>query len=344
MLRSKQGSSIRPLLALWLTLPICLGGCAGSPQSVPQGPLATSDSAIGPVRQAMSFKFRTLDDQTDPRFNELLGINNLHHIVGFYGDGAPAHPNRGYVVYPPYHQINYRQLSFPMSVENQATALNNTKTAAGFYSDSEGEIFGFTDTLNIWSDYQDPHSQGIGTTTELLGINDLGFAVGFYTSKALGHRHAFEVPIATGIYQDLIPPNAVDAVATGINGRGDVVGYVKRANGAILGFLFNDGAYTFYTFPRSTSTEFLGVTVLDRIVGSYIDKSGKSHGFLLMEPLRPNHTTWQSIDDPDGIGTTVVTGINIHYELVGYYVDRFGKTHGFLATPSALLQRHQHRD
>lgn len=294
--------------------------------------MTASDAETGPVRQAMNFKFRTLDDQTDPRFNELLGINNLQHIVGFYGDGAPAHPNRGYVVYPPYHQINYREINFPMSVENQATSLNNTKTMAGFYQDSQGEIFGFTDTLNIWSDYQDPHSQGTGTTTELLGINDLGFAVGFYTSTALRHQHAFEVQIATGIYNDLAPPNAADAVATGINGRGDIIGYVKRSNGVVEGFLLSDGAYSFYEFPRSTGTEFLGVTVLDRIVGSYTDKSGKSHGFLLMEPLRPNHTTWQSIDDPNGVGTTVVTSINIHYELVGYYVDRFGKTHGFLAT------------
>lgn len=321
--------------ALAVGLLLGLAACAGPHSVVPATqPGVGTSLRSAPVRGAMSFKFRTLDDQTDPRFNELLGINNLRHLVGFYGNGALLHPHQGYVVFPPYRQINYKSVDFPLAVDTEATSLNNTKVVAGFYKDVYGSIFGFTDIKNILFDYQDPKATGLGTTTEIFGINDSNIAVGFYTSTRLKHQYAFQVKITTGAFKDIVPPRVVDAVATGINGRGDVCGYAKRSNGAVEGFLLRDGSYTFYSYPHATSTEFLGITILDRIVGAYVDKSGKTHGFLLTDPQRPNHTAWQSIDDPNGVGTTTVTSINIHYDLVGYYVDRFGKTHGFLATPS----------
>ena len=41
-----------------------------------------------------SYTFTTLDDQADPTFNQLLGINGNHVIVGYFGSGADAqHPN-----------------------------------------------------------------------------------------------------------------------------------------------------------------------------------------------------------------------------------------------------------
>lgn len=332
-LRFKQLRSRQLLAALTIALPIVFGGCAGASRAIPSFPAVGNEPEAAPDRKGIAFRFRTLDDDTDPHFNELLGINNVHELTGFYGHGGLAHPNRGYEVYPPYHQRNYRGINFPMSLNTQLTCLNNTKTVAGFYSDSYGNIFGFADTANILSDYQAPRSHGLGTTTELLGINDLGFAVGFYTSKTLRRDRAFEVQITTGIYTELKPPHATDAVATGINGRGDVVGYFKRAGGAFRGFLLRDGVYTFYSFPHAASTQFLGVTVLDRIVGSYVDQSAQRHGFLLLDPLRPDHTAWQRIDDPNGVGRTVVNSLNIHYELAGYYTDRSGERHGFIATP-----------
>ena len=56
------------------------------------------------------------------------------------------------------------------------------------------------------------------------------------------------------------------------------------------------------------------------------------HGFVLTAPLGPvSH--WQSIDDPNGIGSTVVNGINAAGDLVGFYTDSAGNTDGMLATP-----------
>ena len=56
------------------------------------------------------------------------------------------------------------------------------------------------------------------------------------------------------------------------------------------------------------------------------------HGFVLDHPTGPG-TTWHSIDDPNGIGSTVVNGINNAGDLVGFYTDAAGNTDGMLATP-----------
>ena len=51
---------------------------------------------------ATAYTYTTLDDQADPTFNQLLGINGHHVIVGYFGSGADAqHPNKGYVLKPP---------------------------------------------------------------------------------------------------------------------------------------------------------------------------------------------------------------------------------------------------
>jgi len=40
-----------------------------------------------------------------------------------------------------------------------------------------------------------------------------------------------------------------------------------------------------------------------------------------------------SIDDPNGVGSTLVNGINAAGDLVGFYTDAAGNTDGMLATP-----------
>jgi hypothetical protein len=50
---------------------------------------------------ATSYRFTTLDDRTDPTFNQLLGINDLGVIAGYFGSGATGHPNKGYTLRPP---------------------------------------------------------------------------------------------------------------------------------------------------------------------------------------------------------------------------------------------------
>jgi hypothetical protein len=46
--------------------------------------------------------FFVLNNQTDPMFNQLLGINNGNVIVGYFGDRMAVH-NNGYVLVPANH-------------------------------------------------------------------------------------------------------------------------------------------------------------------------------------------------------------------------------------------------
>jgi hypothetical protein len=48
----------------------------------------------------------------------------------------------------------------------------------------------------------------------------------------------------------------------------------------------------------------------------YLDGAGMLHGFVLTNPMGPT-SHWQSIDDPHGVGSTVVNGINAAGDLAG---------------------------
>ncbi|MGC1379845.1 MAG: hypothetical protein WA814_02335 [Candidatus Baltobacteraceae bacterium] len=315
-----------------------LSGCAPPAppvvplRSLPQLPLV----ALRAHRsgQIFNYAFTTLDNQADPTFNRLLGINNLGKISGYYGSGATGHPNRGYVVYRPYGPNNFRNENYPGASDTQVTSLNNKRTIAGLYVARHGAIFGFVQTKGIWSSYKDPHlRKGDGSVTELLGLSDSGLAVGFYTATSgASFNQGFELDEPSGKFHNINPPGAKSAAASGINTKGDIVGFLTRSDDHVAGFLLKGGLFTEFSYPRATATQALGVNYQDQIAGTYVDRSGASHGFVLTNPLSKD-PTWQSIDDPNGKGKTVVTSINNHHDLVGYYVDRYGNTDGFLAVP-----------
>src|SRR3984957_2153048 len=62
---------------------------------------------------AVHYSFRTLNNANDPTFNQLLGINDSGIIAGYFGSGAPGHPNKGYTLLPGYHQSDYRNQNYP---------------------------------------------------------------------------------------------------------------------------------------------------------------------------------------------------------------------------------------
>ncbi len=289
---------------------------------------AANAQQLGRVQTGTKYTFTTLDDQADPTFNQLLGINNHGKIAGYFGSGAPGHPNKGYTLSAPYGQGNYHNENFPGSVQTQVTAIDNIGNTAGFWVDGNGNNFGFISWNGVFTSYKDPHT-GTGTVNQLLGLNDKGIAVGFYTDGN-GVDHAYKLNQNTGKFTELLPPGAVSALATGINNNGDISGFLTASNGNTVSFLLKGTSYTEFDFPNSTNTMALGINKYDQIVGAYVDSANQMHGFLLSSPL--SNAQWKSIDDPNGIGTTTVNGINDNAQLVGFYVDGAGNTDGFLAT------------
>ena len=112
--------------------------------------LATSASAATVSAHATSYRFETLNNDHDVTFNQLLGINDEGLIAGYFGSGAADHPNKGYLLLPPYGQRDYLNENFPGSVQTQVTGLNNRGVTVGFWSSMNNanlvnDNFGFVD-------------------------------------------------------------------------------------------------------------------------------------------------------------------------------------------------------
>lgn len=308
-----------------------LSACNG-----PSSAFAPSASAIQLTRSGFSrpnqatFQFSTLNNGSATA-NYLTGINNQAKITG-YDTSGPSGDARGFVIYKPYQQGNFRNENYPQAVSTYVTSDNNVKTIAGYYTNTNGAIFGFIQSHGVWTSYKDPElRKGTSNITELLGISDADLAVGFYQDQNQVN-HAFELDAGTGKFHNLLPPGLNgSAEATGINGKGDIVGYFTNASGNQVGFLLKGSNYTIFSVPGAKATQALSVQWQDQISGSYQDTSGNTHGFVLTNPLTSQQ--WTTVDEPDATGPTVVTGINNHHYIVGWYVDAYG-TDGFLATPS----------
>jgi hypothetical protein len=131
-------------------------------------------------------------------------------------------------------------------------------------------------------------------------------------------------------YHDVVPPGGVSVEATAINGKGDIAGWMTTKKGTTVSFLLKGGSFSVYSAPHATETEALGINWQDQVVGSYQEGS-VTHGFVLNNPLEAPQ--WQTVDEPDADGSTVLTSIQDQDYMVGYYKNAAGHTNGFLAIP-----------
>jgi hypothetical protein len=313
-----------------------VGSAGASPSSAAAG-TAGRHAAAGHV----SYAFRTLDDNADLTFNQLLGINDNGLVAGYFGSGAQGHPNMGYLL----DGASYTSENFPGSVQTQVTGLNNNGVTVGFWSgmntanmmnDNSGfyAVDGSFHTVNF--PVRDPASPAVD---QLLGVNDHDVAVGFYTDKA-GNNHGYEYGINDHSFARVLDPADPGAslTAAAINDHGDVAGFFVTGGKTDAFLKTAGGQFTSLAYPGASATSAFGVNGSDEVVGTYTDGSGSSattHGF-----------TWQasrgfaSVDDPRGPGATTINGVNDHGDLVGFYVDKGGNTDGFTATPATASVQH----
>jgi len=297
---------------LFFALCAC-GAPATSPVSSPLVRASLPVSGPRTVRDATTFKCRTLDDSQDPTDSYLNGISNKGGIAG------GGYPGGGYIVPPPYRQRDYRSMDYPGAVDTSVAAINDRGVVAGSYRNSAGDIFAFIEIHGVWVSLKRR-----GSIVELLGLNDEGSIVGFYTNSQ-GINHGFELD---GKYHHIDPPGAVSFIASGINDGQDIVGDMTTSRGTTESFLLKRGAYTELSYPGAETTQAFGINPQDHIVGSYVDASGATHGFLLSDPVK--NPQWRSFDEPHAVSTTRISGINDSDHIVGSYADGRGDTHGFL--------------
>jgi uncharacterized membrane protein len=282
--------------------------------------LSTAAFASSPV-------FITLNDQKDPTFNQLLGINNEGVIAGYFGSGAPGHPNQGYTLLPPYGQANYVNENFPGSVQTQVVGINNQGRTVGFYIDAAGLNHGFTAVKGVFTTVDHKGTK----FNQLLGQNDHAQAAGFFNSKADGTGtftgYVFD-ELGQNIFATYNLANATSVQVTGVNNLGTLCGFWVDTAGATHAFSLVLGHFTSLDFPGSASTQAFGLNNKNQVVGSYVDVANQTHGFV----YNLVGSKWESLDDPNGIGTTIINGINDNGDAVGFYVDANGNTDGMLIT------------
>jgi hypothetical protein len=283
---------------------------------------------------AATFTFTTLDNPADPTFNQLLGINDSGVIAGYFGSGQAGHPNQGYTVAPPY--TTFVPDNLPGSVQTQATGINAMGTTTGFWSDtnlgSGDNNFGFIRLTTKKGSYEyisvnDPLVAGTPFVDQVLGINKGNNAVGFYNDSA-GMPHGFAYLLANNTFTPIVPPHAVSEAATGINDSNLICGFFVNANNVTLGFVMpeTNGTAIVFRVPGAPVTQLLGINDKGRTVGFYMDANQVTHGLY----YNPANGMWQQVDDPNGVGGTVLNGLNNKNQLVGFYTDAAGNVHGML--------------
>lgn len=102
-----------------------------------------------------------------------------------------------------------------------------------------------------------------------------------------------------------------------------MVGFYVDSSGVTHRYLLN--GTTLKTLNRAMDTAAFGINNNGEIVGIYVDASMVQHGFVYQ------YGVWQTVDDPNGVGTATINGLNDKGQLVGFYGDGADKTVGFVA-------------
>jgi hypothetical protein len=303
---------------------------------------AAGPANASPASPAVSYRFQTLNNNADPTFNQLLGINDDGVIAGYFGSGAAGHPNKGYELWTP---STYRNENVPSSVQTQVTGLNNEGVTVGFWSTMNtasmtNNNFGFYSVNGSFRNVNFPTGDNASPQVDqLLGVNDHDVAVGFYTNGQ-GSNRGYEYSIGTHQFTRVLPPGFTSSTslqspsltAAAINDHGDVAGFYNKTSSLVDAFLkLPGGQFITLAVPGAAMTQAFGVNDSDEVAGTYTTGSGTSaqtFGFT----WEPGHG-FTTISDPHGIGATTVNGVNDHGDLVGFYTDAAGNTDGMLVMP-----------
>jgi uncharacterized membrane protein len=202
------------------------------------------------------------------------GINSKGDIVGTCFPSA-INTNHGFLL----HAGVFRILNFPGAHETFANSVNNAVKVVG-----QADNDGFTWQSGTFHRFRAP-SNATGTTA-LNGISNLGVMVGQVFS--FDNWRAF---LLSGSDLDFFQrPLALDNMAKGVNGHGDVVGCHDVSRGfLVLNPEAGEGRgdkpekklnFIPVNFPGASNSCTMSINYSRAIVGTYQDSSFHNHGFL----------------------------------------------------------------
>jgi hypothetical protein len=188
-------------------------------------------------------------DQPGTAFNQVLGISsNAAHIAGYSStDPTGATLQKAYIGTAGVLGNTFTDINglLPVNQNSQATGINDSGNAVGFYLPTADTAIGFLDTGGAISTI-DPFGS---TFTQALGINQAGEIVGFYVDGN-GVQHGY-VDIA-GVFSSFDPVGSVNTTINGVNSAGQLVGFATIDDN-VVGFVATPA-------PEPASWALLGIT------------------------------------------------------------------------------------
>ncbi len=275
-------------------------------------------AALGDTYTAIDFPGASTTD--------LSGISALGVMVGSYTDSTSV--SHGFT----FDGDTFAAIDYPGAISTTAISVNSRGDVAGFFQDATNQWHGFVLSDGVFFAQNYP---GATTGTFTLGIGANGTLVGeFKTGQAFGQlgfawilRHGQYAQLTPPDCSDGAPPQPVQAFATSVNPRGDVVGRLIDLAGRQCAWKMNkEGTYRTIQFPGASLTNARGINPVGEVVGVY-RLANVNHGFLLAE----DDFNFTTIDFP-GAASTRALGINSRGDIVGTYalVGPLGVGHGFL--------------
>ena len=183
-----------------------------------------------------------------------FGINDKGNIVGQFTSGS----NTPGFILGSNTATTFTTINQPAGVTSEAInaqGISNKGLVVGFYLGNDGQVHGFTAnaptspgdiTATAVADPTIPMVPGEPGATfvfsQLLGINDNGFAVGYYGNSTTS-QHGYFYNTDTGSYTFLDDPAAMfhDGVEitqiTGIANTDEIAGFYTDANGTFHSFI-----------------------------------------------------------------------------------------------------------
>jgi hypothetical protein len=311
------------------------------------------------ANQTISYSYYKVD-YPNASGNEVTGINDLQEIVGSYSPNGSSDSISSYTSTPnpttPGTYGVFTDASYPLADKsNTYTWAISPGTTPGPSLEAgwalkvggfASSTWGIFNNQGIWTvmhpDHNEKNCAPSATVMELLGVNDAGTAVGYYTQTPpylCTITTAFEILSGESMVDISGLGSYYASEATGINDQNTVVGWGKTTASSVpVGWFkknrvppapmpFLSGAVTVIPF---------GINNSGMIVGEYTDGSKNSHGFVYTPPPGSGSGVYQTIDFPcTGCSNaeTIVYGINDGNAICGSYVGKDSNQHGFVAIP-----------
>jgi uncharacterized membrane protein len=206
--------------------------------------------------------------------NEAIGVNDRRQVAGTWGEYGDERTNaeaHGYVRDKVRGKDRFRSIDVPGALVTSAFKNNNRGQVVGSYSNEARGRIGIADAHGFMFErgrFTRIDVPGADKTL-LVDINDrrqiLGVGMNADNTSGFGfvrdHR---------GRYTRL--PDVPGSLATaplGFNNRGQVVGFYSDADGAVHGFLLDEGHFTTLDVPGFATTMAWAINDKGQIVGGF---------------------------------------------------------------------------